>query len=490
MKYINYLLIAFFLFPSHILLSQEKENDKKKSEGLLSPKTFNYVFNKSFSKFATGQENSTPLSNFASFDPSNSRFLLNGFIPLKDSASKKPTFLSFKISGGLINGSATTLFSDKKLNTDVSIDLKYHFFFRPFSKQITYFTDEKYILKDKVEDIAKDSVKQKTKFDLSLNENWIQKQKESINWQIETVKIEYEKISRKYEEVKNKIIAFKKLTPILHDSVKYYSDSSASLLIKIAEKINERVNLSSRHDSLSAINERKERLTEEFKENLKKVSASKRLAAELEAKINSIRYSWLSVILSLNKRKYYTYYDSLPFKDRLQKNTLDAFNIGIEWNFFSQGILLKKAHYLNFGVVKRRFNNLDELSATDIEQEIKNISNDTTRKIVKKYSAFTDIVNDFRSWLIYSNYYFFFGKSLKTGIHLFPELELRVNQKNRINSGFGFIVALNDEKKEKNTLNIETYIKFLDITNQQQAKDKFYERLEIGIRVGLPIKPF
>lgn len=455
---------------------------------LLSDTAFNVLLNKSISKFLTGQQNT--IANFASFDPSNSKFLLNGVLSLKDSTKRNMNLLSFSIAGGLIDGNATTLFSDKKLNTDVNIDLKFHIVSN-WNKRIHFFRTEREKKETKFKAIRQDSVLGRQKFELSISEPWLQKQREALQWKFETIRNEYSELEQKYSIVRDSITNIRATPNPNQIRLKYFSDSAQSLVKKINAKFNERFACQSQIDSLNLIDSTTiNRLEREFNRQIQKTTNEKLLNAELEAKVNALQYSWFSILAGFNRRKYYTYYSTLPFSNRLTKNSLDGFNVGLEWNYLFQGYLIQRTHYFNVGFVNRRYNNLDDLSTTEVEQEIKNSSTDTTRKITKKYASFTDPVENFRSWFLYSNYYLFWGKSYKTGIHIFPEYEIRNNGTNLFNTGFGFIVSLKDEKKDKNILNIETYTRFLDIGNQLKTEDKFYERLEIGIRVGLPIKPF
>lgn len=476
-----------FAFPAFLLFTNVYSQHRNDSLKLLTPKALNMVLNKALGNVASGQESGTALANHAAFDPSNSTFLVNGYVPVfyKGDTAKKLSFLNFKISGGLENGNITTLFQDTKLNSDVNIDLKYNF--SVGWKGISYLRSERIKLhtQQAVFDAKKamDSIKIRKSYDtgvLALKIN-------SFSWDIAVQRNKQQLLNQLIDSAKARALRFS-MPNLLPDSLKFYSDSVISLLSGI-NKVNDDIfEKTFKRDSLQKIYNAAGPLdTFAFQAN-KELYEQKKLELALAAKLTTLHFGWISAGFVLNKKTYFTFTETAPFADQIAKKDLEAFNLNIEYNYYYQSFARNHIFYLNAGVLKRKYNNLEELSTTGIEQERAIVNGDTKRTIKKKYDAYTSPVEEFKSVLLYTNLYYFIGKRSPLGFHLFPEIDIRETKKNPAGLGIGAVLALKDEKKDKSILNIEAYIKFRDIGNTLDTEDKFYQRMQIGARVGIPIK--
>ncbi len=479
---------------------------------LLSPKAFNIFFNKLFSQLATGQSHSADLANHAAADLTNGMFQVNGFMPIlykDDTAANKISFLSFRFKGGLINENATLLFADKKLNSDVGLDLKYHF--KSSNEGITYLRNEKRKVWDLKDQLVLQNEKAVYKVRLQHLDKWLDNQILNYDRQIVAIKSKYEKTELEFMEIATRLDAinntsdsFRTVLRVLpgdslrikdslsryRDSLMIFIDSSDKVIKKLDNIRNIRFDIEAKKDSIYFLKTKRIKTADLLTKSLADDMEKKILQAELNAKILTARISWFTIAVSLNNRAYFTFYDSLPFENQIKRNELLSLNVGLEWNYYWQEIKSNKSHYFNIGIQKRRFNDLEDYSTTDVEQERNIVVGDTKKKILKKYKAYTDIIQDFRSWLIYTNYYFTFGEKSVTGFHFFPELDIRGNNTNRLNLGIGAVASFKDEKKDKSIINLEAYCKFLDVSNQKKTDDNFYQRVEIGVRLGVPIKLF
>lgn len=482
-----------------ILLLINNSNAQKKggniklqtdSAKLLTPKVLNLVLNKALGNVASGQETGTSLANHAAFDPSAGSFLLNGYVPIfynNDSSAKRISFLNFKIAAGLIDGTAAKLFENTKLNSDVSIDLKYNFSLG--WKGISYLGSEKIKLHTQLAilDAQKksDSIKILANYDSATLLTKIR----SINWSITVLENNRDTLKKKLDSVLVKTSLFLGSPPAL-DSLKLYADSASKLITALDKAKNDITESTFKRDSIQQVIKNNNVLaTLQNREN-NKAYAQKKSDQALTTKLTSIHFGWFTTGFALNKKTYFTFTDTATFDNQIVKGELDAFNISLEYNYYKQWFDRNRILYLNTGLIKRKYNNLTEFSTTTVNQTrtITNAAGDIQRTITKKYDAYTDPVEEFRSVLVYANVYYFIGKRAPLGFHLFPEIDFRSNKKNPINVGIGGILALKDEKKEKNILNVEAYLKFKDVGNALDSEDKFHKRIQIGIRVGLPIK--
>jgi hypothetical protein len=204
--------------------------------------------------------------------------------------------------------------------------------------------------------------------------------------------------------------------------------------------------------------------------------------------LKEVRFNWFTIVASIGKKNYYTFYDSLPFSNQLTKHDLTTWKLGLLWNYFSQNSISNHATYLNIGIARMEDNNTNLLSTKDVNEEtaIKNSGGDTVRKISKTYKAYTDNVSDTSQWMVSANFYFLFGKRT-SGFHIFPSLYMPDGLTGYFNGGVGYIVSFINNKKDQPVINAEGYIQFNDVFNSLKVSTNFLKRNEIGIRFVFPI---
>lgn len=457
----------------------------------LSPRNFSRTLNKLFGSVAVGADGGSGLSNNATFDPANGKFAFNGFGQLssKDSAGW-PVFMNLNINAGLQGSSVGELFNNSKLNTNVAVKLKIHVGTR--RKSIFFFNEEKQALNNKRDSIFKESL-----YQLSL---------ESIR--INNIQVAIDRAVAKEKIINNKItsrevtrIRYAKLLASLNlvsnpdmDSLALYTDTLAKIT-NAQDTL--RAELNKTGQSLVALRRDSALMVPSKKGHSKYVRLKMYLAeknlnnqidtVELKATINAASFRWLTFNIGFSRQKYYTYDVTKAFDDRIDKQLLDAVDLGIFYNYFRQNFLEDRIFYGNIGISRVKDNNTADLSTTDISQETAT-SNGTgvTRKVTDKYSAYTDTIVEYKSWKVNANLYYLFGKRDKSGIHVFPEFEIRNGLDNVWNGGIGYIFSFKDKKDTKTLINLEAYIKFIDIGNVRRDASFFYNRNSIGVSVGLP----
>jgi hypothetical protein len=484
-------LLLLFYNNANSQSRRDSINLKRDSAKLLTPKALNLVLNKALGNVASGQETGTSLANHAAFDPSAGSFLLNGYVPIfynNDSAAKRISFLNFKIAAGLINGNAAKLFENTKLNSDVSIDLKYNFSLG--WRGISYIETEKIKLHTQLAILETQRKSDSNKVLVSYDSATLLTKIWSFDWSITVLKSNRETIQKKLDSVMAKASGFSGPPQVLDSLNKLYADSASKLIAALDKVKNDISDSEFKKDSIQQVVKNNVTLAKARNRESEKIYAQRKNDLILAAKLTSIHFGWFSAGFVLNKKTYFNFTDTAAFDNQIVKGELDAFNISLEYNYYHQWIDRNRILYLNAGLITRKYNNLTELTTTTVNQTrtITNTAGDIQRTITKKYDAYTEPVEEFRSVLLYANVYYFIGKRAPLGFHLFPEVDFQSNKKNPMNIGIGGILALKDEKKDKNILNIEAYLKFKDVGNALDSEDKFYKRILVGIRVGLPIK--
>ena len=210
------------------------------------------------------------------------------------------------------------------------------------------------------------------------------------------------------------------------------------------------------------------------------------LLDSLELKISTQPYlfKWVALVASYNRNNYFTYYDTLPFSERLTNNTLNVFNYGVEFNVIRSN--LKSFWYLNMGLQRIRNNNIGDLNTSKLNKLIKTNEVDTTLSLSKDYNVYTDPIKEYDAWKPYVNYYYIFDKAKKQAVHLTGDAEFRGKMLNPVSLGAGYIFSFKNSK-DNSILNTEVYIKFIDIFKSLTGeKSGFINRNLIGIQFGIP----
>jgi len=457
----------------------------------LSPRNFSRTLNKLFGSVAVGADGGSGLSNNATFDPANGKFAFNGFgqLSAKDSTGL-PVFMNLNINAGLQGSSVGELFNNSKLNTNVAVKLKVHIGLG--SKSIFFFDEEKQALNNKRDSIFRESL-----YQLRLASIRVNNIQTEIDRAVAKEKIIYNKISAleitrlRYAQLLAKLNLVNNPD---QDSLTLYSDTLAKItsaqdtLLAELNKTGQRL-AALRSDAALMVpdatgySQYVRSMMDQAERNLNNQIDT----VELKATINAASFRWVTFNIGFSRQKYYTYDVTKAFDDRIDKQLLDAVDLGIFYNYFHQNFLNGRIIYGNIGISRVKDNNTADLSTTDISQETAT-SNGTgvTRKVTNKYSAYTDTIVEYNSWKINANLYYLFGNRDKSGVHVFPEFEIRNGLDNVWNGGIGYIFSFKDKKDTKTLINLEAYIKFIDIGNVRRDASFFYNRNSIGVSVGLP----
>lgn len=484
-------LTSIFFFDSGFCQTPNNNSVFKISKTYLSEKSYTAFVNRTFGQLATGQ-NTSSLSNFGSFDPTKGAFDFNAFTPLsfaEKETSKLVPYLSLNVKGDLASDNVTKLFSNSKLNTNINANISIHFPLKIFNSISYYGTENKNLLFQKV--------KLQGEFDLRLlerdttfkadtikrNQLWalIDLQDTLIQQAIDSSILYQDTVTIEKAKPNPDVRAIARLSNQIQNVIKKeFLFRREKLRLKSEAVIIDSILGMNRALRINHINRIKRDLKAEFADTLTKL--------ELNAPLTGARLSWFSVTGNFNRKKYYEYDTLQPFLDRLSKVQFNRFNLNVEWHLYIESNRRKIAHHLVLGYSRRQNNNIDDLSTSDLTQKIKSSVNGTEREVLQKYSVYTDNIIEYKSDLIYADYYFMFKKSALSAIHLFPEYDQRNNGKKILNLGIGYIISLKDSKKEKSIINAEAYYKFLDLRNDLENESGIWERNEIGVRVGFPLQ--
>jgi hypothetical protein len=453
----------------------------------LSYKNFKRYINNMFGQVAVGSYGGTDMANYATIEPMNGSFSFNGFGSATEETAAVPVFFSLNVKGRLLGNNTVALFDNSKLNTDASAQLKLHIGFP--RKHISYLEDERITLLGKKDSLLKDALFQleQVKNNMALNGGRIANahKQELVN-------------AGRQQQVQlqlNAAIAKRDAAYEL-DSIALYTDSCSRLQSRKDQLVLEAFRIGRKLDSLQSdaglMGQVYDPLSGEVVysnrqyQRIKKALKAAIDTIETKASVASVGFFWGTVNLGFGRKKYYTYDSKLPFEDQISKRILDAVEIGGAVNYFYHAAESKRTFYGNLGLSRVRSNNIDDLSATQVDEVTQSAGGSTARTVKNSYSVYTDPVVEFKTWMYYLNLYYMWGKKDKCGLHVFPSYEDRQDLTNTWNAGFGYIFSFKDKKDNKTIINLEAFVKFLDIDNKAKADSRFYERNRIGVSVGVP----
>ena len=476
-------LIASFAFPE-----KARAQTRYLTQGEL-----NKIINRSFGNLVTGNVNTGEISNYASLDPVDGSFTLKGSIPIGsddvDSLGKL-SYLGITLSGDLVNESYASLFSNSSLNTNVSIQLQYQF--RIGKAGVSY----------SLSDMG----------NLALQRQLLTSERENTDHAIDQSIAMVQTKMDLLRYVRTGIAIEKAQKAAEFTDVRKYVDSINSIPKKSGKDSSA---LTGGIDSLSGIDKKIDDLQEALFANRKQQDSLGMIMLNsnairshlhidayngykknkdsliLKAPLKGWSTNWFSIAAGVGRQKYYTFDQTQVFGLQVTKNNLTTGNVSLAWNYYSANALNNQMVYLNAGFGWSRSNNTDLFSTMAVtdRKTIVNGGGDSTRTIEKKYNAYTDTIRNFNNWDAFFNFYFLYGKR-PGGFHLFPDVNFRSDKLVIANLGIGYIVSFQNAKKDEPVLNVEAYVKFQDLANQQKAKSGFFNRNEIGLSFTLPVSLF
>ncbi|SKB62379.1 hypothetical protein SAMN05660226_02295 [Parapedobacter luteus] len=515
--------------------------DEDKSLGL-TLEQHNLLINKYLAKQAGTDEGAEILGNYASFDPTNGAFVLKGTIPLGKPDSEKFSYLGLSINGDLRSNSYTALFSDYKLNTNVGAQVQYNI--RVGGAETISENSDMSLLNyrlrlnkeratSQTSTFYEQSEKAKQEFDLAalilkrteIQSHLLQKNIETLwsqipsdllknsEWIARIRDLTYElqekedllqdnkdtnnqtEVNRLQESIKTIKIqitdAQNRLPKELHkDHV--LLDKIQREYKKLDTVIRERNLLKFKLDSLNLLAKNRLQIKAGL-ENEAKLTMEKKKKELLEGmQLAGLKMKWLSLNAAFGVKKYHTYNSGEIYAAQIAEEKLLTYRFGISYNIFHIDDLDKRYWYLNIGGFMVKDNNTALLSTTEIIQDVvtKNATGDTTRKISKKYNAFTDEVIDGVQWELSPDFYYLFGEKT-SGFHIKPILAIRHKLPTYANLSLGYVVSFTNRKKDSPAINTELYYRIGDIFNNLDRADsgeQFRKGDEIGVKIGVPFQ--
>jgi len=493
----------------------------------------NKLINQYLGKIVGTTNKADQLGNYASFDPALATLAFKGTIPIGKPSSTRFSYLGIGINGDLVSNGVAALFNNSKLNTNIGIQLDYSFrlwktvvrrdvgLFNDYLTKVAlsnlsmdrkldnlpdnsqiyidYFSDLKDVerlgtdvefyqdalsrAKVIVDGLNRDRMRNINIAQALTDSNKVYLEKKSEN--ISPVKKEeYEKKIKDNNQKLDSLRQHTKDNQKNYNTADYiYEQQKAKLteVKKIYDPIKQKT------DSVAVIIKslryRNIGLGNKINAMRKKVEDS--LFSKLE--FRGINISYFTVTAASSQKEYYTFDKKLAFGSQLNKQAFTTFRFGLAWNSYDANISDNRYIFYRISGAYLRDNNTDQYSTMALAQEtvIKNTAGDTTRKVSKTYNVYTDALTSTKKLNLSADFYYLFGKRT-SGFHLSASYYKPEKLRNYTDLSLGYLVSLQSLKKDDPLINVEVYYKFADAYDNRDTGIAFWQRNEIGFKVGLP----
>lgn len=361
----------------------------------LTQKGLNRVMNRAFGSLVTGQQNSTQIANYASFDPANGAFTFKGVIPVGNEDSGRLSYLSLRLGGDLISDSYAALFINSSLNTNSFIQAEWNVHLLG-KEPISYLRSDRVELTIKKGLLTSDRDAKFNQIDRDLALN-------NENLQISTNRrtgLQYDRTNKlnQHAAILARITTISG-SSINLDTLKKYTDSLSNNRKSISA-IESGIMASTRQvDSINLVIANYSAYRTVLRRRVEADYNSKLSKLEDSASLTSLTLNWFTFMASTGRKKYFRFDDTQPYWQQITKEELNTYRLGIIWNFYKQSFFRKRALYLNLGFARVKDNNTIQLSAQEVVQvrTLKNSVGDTVRTVTKKYNAYSDPIITLKS---------------------------------------------------------------------------------------------
>lgn len=484
-KNINTIFILI-LFVSHVH-AQKNEDNKKKYFQYLESAMYHEV-----SKVINPIMGTT-IGNFATLDLQKSEAKVSNSIMFND-------FSIFNID---VNGGVTEeilpIFTEKKLNQKIGINLTYNFNVKLPSILVAYDTLE--YVKSKKEEIkyAYELAKQK----VNLNQDSFELAKKIIESKLvmNKLKIALQKLvlkTKEFNESRMKSVRqFKKKVNMNNDSLRlvelqidsqYFADVVSPSLNKIdiqTKKIQiDSLTLiiqkySTQLDSLPA---KEKRLNEPlFKRNTE--------LKDLEVmSLDGTVIKWTSLGVGLKNRAFLLFSKIQPLSNQISKDSYTVYSFNLSQNIIKQFGDFSKSSFFSYGISFSIEDNLEELSKVEINERENLGPEPDDRYLLSKFTAYSgEYKEDLSTWLLFGNWYKFLQESDTGALHLYFELKKKETFQLSSNLGIGYLIRSKSKDEKASLVNTEVYILFNDLLNKNKFDNNLFKRTEIGLQFSFPL---
>jgi len=507
----------------------------------LSTYSMNRLIRQDITKITLNQDGSPVIGNYASvqYAENNTKVTLN--TSFYNPFSKQHTevdpirsILSLNVKAGISDG-VSTLFTNKNATAGTSVTIKYSIlspktiyerYSMPDCNQLKLYrenllgiyTNNKefaaklpYVKRQDLTDKLEKAKKALAAFNLNQKSQQIQIKKDSILMSLLDIKKEYRNLQNTLAPI------LKDTTRTLDERKKLY-DLTREIKVHDLTMREQRANealVSINYPDTSAVKTKLNTLVANiklaendlsvFENTVTGYDANAAIASTYDAlytietkdvKWDYYKVKWLDLDGNLGGDKYQLFDETQPVGKQLSAKAFTSWSGGFTFNYFesgSPGKLLKNGYFVQWGVHLSNTNNLIGAPTFDVSTTDSYDSGNEKTTATSKKTAYKVPLTE--SYLRSLSFRFSAYQDTKQSASLnfystfalpFDKDPLKVDKRPQFLLGTGYTMAFLDKDKAKSVLNIELFLNFDDILNSTGEDTKFYQRREIGLRVGVP----
>lgn len=442
------------------------------------PVTIRNLYNTTFSGIVTGQAFSS-VGNFASVEINEPKVSFAASIVFKNAS-----VLAINGKGG-ISDNVLSLFTNSKFNSQFEIGAQYEMpLFLKRNKM--WFDDESYreYLGKKIQ-MVQDFKKDSFEFRHQKAERFVEKQDNALVKSLSSKRKEYTRINDSLSNIITKIELTLKEgvnpTSLLKTKTDLVSVRDSIKFMIFKDSVDLAANLSRK--SFGLINSRALRndLENKFNQDTAKLKYG--------IKLFNVCYHWFSFGYHIKTAQFKLFDPNTSYNQQVVKQSGISHEVKVAFSSFRWTDEKFKSHYYNGGASFTYGDNLDELDPVEITDITNYGPNPNDRTSSKKYTAYRGSYKTYLKGIrLFAEYYHFFFNENAVAFHAYTNYKIKDKVQPTLDHGLGIMFSVKNPEKESVIVNVEIYYTFKDVFNALDSDKKFWERNDIGIRFGFPIK--
>lgn len=405
--------------------------------------SFEKVIQREFSQIVNGQPKAL-IGNFAALDLNDTKVSFNG-----SKIFNNLTAITLNASGN-IDGGAYAIFNNSKINSNISLEMKFSSIIR--------------------------------RKDIALGSTISEMKKRSDN--LDRIRKQYEILENKIDNDHRRLLASRDY--LFHEIKQIESDNPSSVvkdfLIAMKKSQIDSIELIL-HNDFGDIPAKKKALTSSKKKALS--------VAYLDFELTRIKLQWIEFGYKVINKTFSLFDGSAPVPEQLDKVSFTSHRVSICFNKYKWSDQAFESHYLQLKGEIFYDDNRDDLSKNEITESHEYGSSPVSRTTNRKFIVYSgDYEQDVIGATLNADFYQFLFQQNTCAIHLYPNGEFSKGSGPIFNLGIGFMYSFKDKKDEKGKalINAELYFNLNDIGNERNTDRPVIDRNEIGLRFGLPLK--
>jgi hypothetical protein len=450
----KYSILLFILLTPASLFSQSNDSTchcQPAPPGLISnslqSKDFNKIIVTQFSNLISGQSKNS-IGNFASIDLSKPELSFAGtLIP------KTGHVITVKASGG-VNDAFFEIFKNSKLNTQISLDVKYDLMLGIGKKRLEFNTDSMTATNNKALGIAHAYLLKANEIRFKRDSIQLEVQRQKINSQISDLEYRRDTSNGSARDDLNFEIGKRN---IILDSILFALQNPTYCSEQCQAAYNKALlDMEGLRDKLP---------------------------------ISGVRLNWITVGYKVSNNKFKLFNPAASFDAQVLDTSYVSHEARFQYSVYDWTSENFKSHYWSIGSALSFTDNFSDLKKKEISETKQYNPVTDARTVVKKYNAYEGAyTKEIKGLKLFADYYHFLFNDNIAAIHMNPEWVLKSDSKPIGNVQTGFLFVFKDTKTDGAIVTAELYYKFLDIFKTSEEDYRLFERNSIGISFSIPLK--